>query len=89
MKKIKITKITMPNCPKCNNIESAWNKVKENHPEIRFMETDISRDNDILIDLKRENIYAMPCFMKEIEGKETVFDCNISGEKDLEAFINE
>lgn len=86
---MKITKITMPNCPRCKNIEPAWNKIKENHPEIKFAETDISRNSDILIDLKRESIYAMPCFMKESEGKKTIFDCNISGEKDLEAFIND
>lgn len=86
---MKITKITMPNCPRCKNIEPAWNKIKENHPEIKFMETDISKDNDILIDLKRENIFSMPCFMKEVDNKKTVFNYNISGEKDLEDFINE
>lgn len=86
---MKITKITMPNCPRCKNIEPAWNKIKENHPEIKFVETDISRNSDILIDLKRENIFSMPCFMKEVDNKKTVFNCNISGEKDLEAFINE
>ena len=85
---MKITKITMPNCPKCKNIQPAWEKVKEKHPEIKFAETDISRNDDILIDLKRRNIYTMPCFMKETElGLK--FECNIYGEKDLEAFINE
>ena len=85
---MKITKITMPNCPKCRNIQPVWEKVKEKHPEHKFIETDISRDSDILIDLKRENICSMPCFMKETKlGLK--FNCNIYGEKDLEDFINE
>ena len=85
---MKITKITMPNCPKCRSIQHSWEEFKQKYPDIKTHETDISVDNSIIFELQEANVFRVPCFKLETsKGKK--FNANISGLKDLEQFIEE
>ena len=85
---MKITKITMPNCPKCRSIQHSWEEFKQKYPEIKTLETDISNDNSIIFEMQEANVFRVPCFKLEVNN-DKIFNANISGLKDLEQFIEE